>query len=126
MIVCELTVGFNTPDRENPEMAFAEIDVFAHNPAARARGEDGQYRLSIRRNLSMNRWEMFRAYRHTSEGLDAESEVIEKVGTLSEVLIAARDAWAAAWGDDPHRADTACDHTLGSPGRARNCAQGGD
>jgi hypothetical protein len=124
MIVCEYEVGFNYPDRDNPEYAFAEVDVFAQNPAARARGEKGNYRLSMRRNLAMGRWELFRSY-YEAPGVP-DSEVIEATGTLAEVCDAANRAWAEAWGHvlrpgEKGSFDEACDHVSGSSHCARRC-----
>ncbi|HTT74228.1 MAG TPA: hypothetical protein VMG99_08850 [Thermoplasmata archaeon] len=128
MIVCEYEVGFTHPDPDRPEYAFAEIDVFAHNPAARARGEDGLYRLSVRRQLG-GPWELYRTY--YNPGGAPGREHVDRVGTLAEVLAAANEAWLEAWGGlaaaqgekDPGPHDRACDHEPGSRGRARNCAK---
>ncbi len=113
MIVCELEPGFNTPDQEHPEYAFPEIDVFARNPA---KGPDGNYRLSIRRNLSLDRWELFRHYHGNG------SEVVEAFGTLKEVLLWGNHAWTEAWGPGG-RADIACDHVCGSSDCSSRCGK---
>jgi hypothetical protein len=121
MIVCELEPQFSHPDPDQPEFAFGEVDVFAHNPAAnRGSMGSGSYRLSIRRNLSLGRWELYRHYHGNG------SEVIEETGTLAEVCGAANLAWAGAWGHalqpgEKGSHDSACDHTAGSPNCAHRC-----
>lgn len=119
MIICEKEVGFNYPDRDRPEYAHAEVDVFALNPVARSKGEDGDYRLSMRRSLSLGRWELYRAYY-------GGSEVVEAVGTLEWVCVAANVAWNEAWGHlvqkgETRHEDHACDHTPGSERCASRC-----
>jgi hypothetical protein len=115
MILCEWEAGWNHPDPNNPEIAMTECDVFAHNPAARARGQDGAYRLSIRRNLALGRWELYRRYH------ESESDVIEASGTLAEVCEAANRAWAEAWGHTlPPGAEVSHDAPCTHEGRGKS------
>jgi hypothetical protein len=122
VIVCEYSPEFQRPDPDDPTYAFGEVDVFAQNPEARRAGKNGAYRLSVRRNLVMRRWELYRSYR---DGTTPKK--IDAMGTLAEVLDAANRAWVDAWGWLMNRSekaspDVACDHTDRSPGRSYRCA----
>jgi len=60
LYICEYE--FNSPDKDNPKYSFHEIDFYAWIPYDKETPRIPNHRLSLRKNLETNRYEVYRFY----------------------------------------------------------------
>ena len=97
MIVC--SHDFLEPCPKNPRYADNEIDFYAWIP----RGDAKDHRLSLRKNITTGKFEVYRCY-----SMSRPEEVIFE-GGLQEALRYGDDETVRCLGYDP--GDQVCDHT---------------
>jgi hypothetical protein len=104
MIICEL--GFNDKDAKNPKYSFREVDIYALVPYPMQRKYGVRsHRLSLRKNLETNQFEIYRFYYET------QTEEVIFSGSFKNALEFANRQWNKYWGHIGKREpDIPCQH----------------
>lgn len=105
VIICE--TGFETEDKNNLGYSMLELDFYMFNPE-RIRRPELDHRLTMRKNLKSNKYELYRFY-FSSKRL----ETIFVSNNLQDVLNKANiqcNKVHKLFENDPRQPDLACNH----------------
>ena len=104
MRICEYR--FNQPDPQNPNYSMLEIDYYSWIPPGKF-SEVRNHRLTLRKNLETDAYEIFRKYYETSI-----ETVIAMRWSLERILEIGDNEWNrfhSDWSESKHK-DITCDH----------------
>jgi hypothetical protein len=103
MIICEL--GFEDKDAKNPEYSMREVDFYSHIPYDFIMKGFKNHRLSLRKNLKLNKFEVYRFFH------DSKKEEVAFSGSFEDALKFANNEWNKFWGFlGKKELDIACQH----------------
>ncbi|MEM4324031.1 MAG: hypothetical protein QXO37_09265 [Candidatus Nitrosocaldaceae archaeon] len=102
MIICDYE--FNETDPERPTYSLVEIDYYARIPW-KAQQTIKDHRLSLRKNLLTNKYEVYRYYYYNN---NRREEVIAESSDLAEAVSIAEAETRKYW--DIDREDRICRH----------------
>jgi hypothetical protein len=103
MIICEL--GFEDKDAKNPEYSMREVDFYSHIPYDFIMKGFKNHRLSLRKNLKLNKFEVYRYF------YENRKEEVAFSGDFKDALNFANNEWNKFWGFLGKREpDVPCQH----------------
>ena len=116
MIVCEYT--FTREDPHDSNYSMREVDWYAYVPIKTRNGVDN-HRLTLRKNLVTEEYELCRASYHLGTGLRTGFDVIFKDRDLAKVVEHGNAELGKFWPDTD--GSTVCTHT---PEHMHRCCNG--
>lgn len=115
MIICE--TEFEAEDPKKKGYSANEIDFYVTIPP-RLRKRVKDHRLSLRKNLTTDQYELYRCYHPLRQGDQPRTEVTFSTSSLEEVLRKANDEVNRIWIGSHREPDQVCDHDTN---RSRKC-----
>jgi hypothetical protein len=103
MIICEL--GFEDEDINHLGYSMREVDYYSHIPYDLVMKGYKQHRLSLRKNIKENKFEVYRFFH------DSEKEEVAFSGSFNDALRFADKEWNKFWGHlGKKEPDEPCQH----------------